>query len=882
MKSPINSFLTSLFLSCGLFTAVSAQNETYTSLASAVRHPADVKRLEISADNSDMSKLKKQIGEFTSLEAVKVRDGGETADWASFLKTLSACRTLNEVEFSFNTIDVMPDAIRQLRQVKTIVVWGNSDLNYDDFFQKLATLPNLERLELSGTMMEQVPHSIAALQQLKSLSIGADDGLDLRNLVTDLHGMPNLTTLGLEVYELSDLPPNLNTLAQLQQLELGLLREEGDLSKSDDHLFVENLAVARPADPGNPLHVKCMSNTSPLSTEERKAVESLSFAAVPATLKMIEGIAGASPFDKKYNYIKPPIAGVDVPKTIYTLEANAGGTLVYPTGTAIDVPADAFVDAKGSTVRGPVKIDYREFRDPVDFIVSGIPMTYDSGGVRHHFESAGMFEINASANGQEVFLAPDKKVELDFALTDSAEKYSFYKFDDQKGNWDNIGSSGTTSLLENPVIKKTKALSNAWLTFRNWKSSGQITWKDTTTFADRFTSPEYFYTKRIFNKKRDAYVTTRSKKNYKKKINNRNLVRLARVKSDNKGELWFKIDFWATKHPELSAYNGVKWVCSDNLRPAEFRKKYGTAARFSDIRIVNDGEEFTLQLKGKDGIVEMHAAPHIRKNLPESVFWKNFRWRNRYYTRTLARRERGFNRTLRSKRCDLFTVYTIPKTDSLGAMQIIRNLMSADEKKMSAEQWGAYYKEQLAINSTAGMPGYSWEQQRSFGMYKRSGWRTALNVLTGATIGLPSMILATTLRIASLGTFNCDRIMVCPLVDPTKDNSVNVLASYEDQSGTLLKTHTTYILNRDYNGMLTYQNPDPGKPQDVRYGKVKGNLMLALDEAGNVYYFTGKDFKNEDVKNQSAHMFKMRSAPHKVLTAEDLRQVIYSDHLYDE
>ncbi|TND01015.1 MAG: hypothetical protein FD123_4287, partial [Bacteroidetes bacterium] len=155
--------------------------------------------------------------------------------------------------------------------------------------------------------------------------------------------------------------------------------------------------------------------------------------------------------------------------------------------------------------------------------------------------------------------------------------------------------------------------------------------------------------------------------------------------------------------------------------------------------------------------------------------------------------------------------------------------------------------------------------------YKRSKWKTAVNVAGG--------ILATTLTIATLGVFNCDCIY--PGLDPYKDNSVKVFAAYVTEDGQPLPVETTYILNRSYNGMLTYQNQSPGRGHNVRYGKVKGNVMLSLAPDGSVYYFAASDFKDTDVKG-GPFTFRMHASPKKVNTADELRQMVYDDKLYKE
>ncbi|HRD40305.1 MAG TPA: hypothetical protein PLC65_16880, partial [Bacteroidia bacterium] len=80
------------------------------------------------------------------------------------------------------------------------------------------------------------------------------------------------------------------------------------------------------------------------------------------------------------------------------------------TKSKIKVPQNAFVNKAGPDIIGDVEIQYREMHDQADIIASGIPMTYDSAGTKYHFESAGMFDIKASQNGEQVFLKHGKQI----------------------------------------------------------------------------------------------------------------------------------------------------------------------------------------------------------------------------------------------------------------------------------------------------------------------------------------------------------------------------------------------------------------------------------------------------------------------------------------
>jgi hypothetical protein len=139
------------------------------------------------------------------------------------------------------------------------------------------------------------------------------------------------------------------------------------------------------------------------------------------------------------SFIKPPIKGVDVPYQEYVVEAGKGDTLIHPTGSIILFAPNAFVDEAGKPVTGNVQVKYREFRDPVDFFLSGIPMQYDSAGTAYQFESSGMFDIRAFKDGKPVFVNQGSKPEIFLASTSNSNKHSLYFLDTVQKKWLNKG-----------------------------------------------------------------------------------------------------------------------------------------------------------------------------------------------------------------------------------------------------------------------------------------------------------------------------------------------------------------------------------------------------------------------------------------------------------
>lgn len=140
-------------------------------------------------------------------------------------------------------------------------------------------------------------------------------------------------------------------------------------------------------------------------------------------------IGGSKPF------INPPIQGATEAFTHYKLSNLVDDTLVHENGSLIIVPAGALVDKKENPIEGEVDIHYREFKDKAEIFLSGIPMEYDSAGKPYTFESAGMFEIRGTKNGEEVFINKKKPIIIQMTSDFSDTDFSKYYLDEAAKKW---------------------------------------------------------------------------------------------------------------------------------------------------------------------------------------------------------------------------------------------------------------------------------------------------------------------------------------------------------------------------------------------------------------------------------------------------------------
>ena len=143
--------------------------------------------------------------------------------------------------------------------------------------------------------------------------------------------------------------------------------------------------------------------------------------------------------EAKQRGILPPFEDVDVPFSKYTVDVSQGRTITTETGTTIIIPKGAFKDADGNPIKGKVDISYREFHDAAAIIASGIPMINADGD--KYMETAGMFEINGSQNGQDVQIADGKDIEVKMGSFVEGENFDFFYFDKKACNWETQGTT---------------------------------------------------------------------------------------------------------------------------------------------------------------------------------------------------------------------------------------------------------------------------------------------------------------------------------------------------------------------------------------------------------------------------------------------------------
>jgi hypothetical protein len=151
------------------------------------------------------------------------------------------------------------------------------------------------------------------------------------------------------------------------------------------------------------------------------------------------------------NYLltNPPLPELDLPYQKFEIDPSQPNLLSSKYGAKINVPADAFLDKNGNIIKGKVQISFREFYNPLDFYLAGIPMGYNDNGVEKVLESGGMVELIAKSNTKELFVNPNSKINVDLYSWTKSKDFNLYDLDKTNGKWIEKGKDSISSSILN-------------------------------------------------------------------------------------------------------------------------------------------------------------------------------------------------------------------------------------------------------------------------------------------------------------------------------------------------------------------------------------------------------------------------------------------------
>jgi hypothetical protein len=772
-----------------LFPFFAGQTFAAPGIREALKNPSAVTVLKFSGEKEEAALFVKNASRFTALTQVLLAGIFDSILAEHDIAAIAACPSVTKVSFDKCGFAHLSYAIKMLVSVKEVEISNCPKLNIDGTFSCLAGMPSLKSISYSTSQLVRIPKSFQLIRGLDRISISNTD-LSLADGYA-------LNTQGAK------------TLFVNETLQLGfgtsmLLLE---YSCYDKKSAKEHISIMRDMLQG----VACLNGEMILP--HRTAA-----------------------FTKQHPLVKPPIAGLDIQKNVYTTDATTGGAIEYPSGTRIFIPDHAFVDKDGNTIDGNVAIDYREFRDQVDILVSGIPMTYDSAGQKGNFESAGMFEINASVDGQEVFLAPGKKLDLEFAVVDTTADYNFYHLDEEKG-WiyqEHLGKTDNPVAVEEEDTDYLPAFAFHRRTLVDLRRMPKL--MDTTSLDARYADITYGYMEK--NKK---YAAAAAKDFFF--ASHWSLKKIV----SKKAYCCFKINrrYRNGNNPEMSAFSNVIWKTTDNVRTKELKRLFRKKNGINDIRIYFDGSGFQLEFKTYNGFRTIAAVP-VRVINNKTVEYTAAMNRSRYklYSRMLDQRKRRLTKDIKNNKNNVARWKRKLSADSVRHWKKLRPVMSQHQKNMSYAEWVAFAGKQK-FNSSAMNP-----------MYSLSA--------AGREYNSQAYQKLSTFR---FGIFNCDHTL--PLPEPQEIFALCNVNGVKSKG-----TSTIYLLDQRRNMTITYNAMDESSPVPIAFGKTHSYALVAISWDGLVSVGDADAFRTRRPIDDHTCVFETTSVSDQPLSAQDLRMLL--------
>lgn len=728
----------------------------------------------------------------------------------------------------------------QLTSVNTVQLKGDaSPENWETIFKTLKIHPSVKTLSFTENTFATLPYGYEGLFSIETLSFQNAEELDYSTLINQLANLPNIRDLSLEVVTIFELP---NTLDGLKNIEtLRIINTDEAISENDPSIFaVEKEPITYDysikKSNGNTTNIKYTAIAGEIDSDEYKEL-------AKRFTTTNNFVSSSTSFIPKYINVNPPIKGIDVERTTYAINPQIENIVTYPSGTKILIPANTFLDKSGNPVTSSVTLSYREFRDPVDFLVSGIPMKYDTAGEVTNFESAGMFELLASSNNEPLSVAKDKSIDMNFATTSKDSTYNFYAFNDSTGNWEYLNKPKIVTKATTIELKTPTAAYKLYESYTKYYR--RII--DKTPFNERFENKEYVYTNNKENTNNNFPYRANRKDRWKSMYT---LVKINNVKRTKEGDVLFKVTYLDDSHPEMREFENVYFALNEEMTANEFKQKYARRKYYNDIRVVVSGNDVQLMLKDTLSIKNISASVVTLndKGKPQKV--KNVSTRMKRYNKRLASRQKKFDSEVEKGRANTIQI-TDPKKLSSYAYNEAKKLMTSDEKKMSYKEWMDYCA-QTEKNIIA------WNKQAT---------EIKLAQLEKAEANASNLVQS--LSLSGTGIYNCDQIQ--RMKEP-----VEIFAKYKTNDNKKIKPQMAYVMDKNANSVFQYDGYRGYSADKIAFSKSKKakNTLLAIEEDGSIAIYKPEDFQKNEFRNRSHFDFVVTKIDSKLTSVGELKTLI--------
>jgi Leucine-rich repeat (LRR) protein len=195
------------------------QNPLYSNDYSKIlKSNADLGRIRvINFRKSGLAKLPEAVSELKNLVSIDLSENPQLDFEDAFLK-LSKLKNLKDIHLSENNFITLPGNINLLQATESLDLSQNIDLRLDDAFGKLSRLRRLIALDLSNNVFFEIPVSLAFLKNLQKIDLGYNW---LQSIPTAVFKLTNLKELFLRGNEIKLVPDEIAFLKSLTTIDIG-------------------------------------------------------------------------------------------------------------------------------------------------------------------------------------------------------------------------------------------------------------------------------------------------------------------------------------------------------------------------------------------------------------------------------------------------------------------------------------------------------------------------------------------------------------------------------------------------------------------------------------------------------------------------------------
>lgn len=409
-----------------------------------------------------------------------------------------------------------------------------------------------------------------------------------------------------------------------------------------------------------------------------------------------------------YPCIRQPIPGIDINDTTFVFGASKAGSFTYQSGSTLQIDRGAFLSESGQAYEGEVRIFYREFRNPVEIMLSGIPMTNKVNGEKQVFKSGGMYEIDAFGEDNEPLkTASDTAIKINFALTDTSQSFQFFSLNPD-GSWTTTGQAVAMKPVAQKAADQTRAPATRAVQEYFRYINGAKPYPDTTRYEARFRNPHYLYTYRkdnLWRVDKNPDTTTYERSfgyGIDKKVKAKALFSIKYYKQtkekdkDNKEKhVVFRIVPYRD-HVEMPSYvqelTTKEFMYTGNLSKEQFKKLFSRRVLCWDLRQELNGDELVFTVKTNKGFTGIEGKViNLKDDRTYSIPKRAGFVLNQKMTRQLRREARAFDKKGRfnpGENNNANNRKTMNQQEA--AFAYCKQFQNKDEKPMNMEEWQKY------------------------------------------------------------------------------------------------------------------------------------------------------------------------------------------------